>query len=66
MELFCYLFQRKLEKIKEDAVKNNIDINLNKQFDSFADKRKVIEKFNTTDVKCSETFLYLLIYSIKV
>ena len=66
MELFCYLFQRKLEKIKEDAVKNNIDIDLNKKFDSFNDKRKVIEKFNTTDVKCSENFLYLLIYSIKV
>jgi len=66
MELFCYLFQRKLEKIKEDAVKTNMDIDLNKKFDSFDDKSKVIEKFNTTDVNCSENFLYLLIYSIKV
>ena len=66
MELFCYLFQRKLEKIKEEALLKNIDIDLTKKFDSFNEKSKVIEKFNIIDVNCSENFLYLLVYSIKL
>ena len=62
MELFCYLFQRKLEKIKEEALLKNIDIDLTKKFDSFNEKSKVIEKFNMIHVNCSENFLYLLVY----